>query len=154
MVEFILSLLRTVGLCIPICLQINLVFGSSGTPSCRVAKCDFHLTAEHSAQISTIQELSLTETGCLTKYVDISLPDVFAVYCPEETFCGIDLRLESSKELKPFYGRNCSVFATEMTLCQEFERNLKQSGYFLNSRQPPQYIKMGDNKITMLKVTG
>ena len=98
------------------------------SPHCKVSKCEVKLTSEHSAQISTIQTLSISEAECLSKLSNVALPDVFAVYCPDEQFCGIDIQLTHSKALKPLSGKNCSVFAMEMSLCEDLEKMILLSG--------------------------
>ena len=109
-----------------------IIFGFSNSnilePYCKVSKCGLKLTSEHSAQISTIQTLSICEAECLSKLSNVALPDVFAVYCPDEQFCGIDIQLTHSKALKPLSGKNCSVFVIDDTQCRGFEETLFLSG--------------------------
>ena len=95
---------------------------------CQAAKCEFQLTSEHSAQMASIQYLGISQADCVSKLGRIILPDFSAVYCFDEKFCGLGLSPGSTKALKPYRDKNCSVFTKQKSFCSKLEEHITQSG--------------------------
>ena len=95
---------------------------------CKVTKCSFQLTMEHSAQISMTQALGSTEIECLARLTGIDHGDLTAVYCPDHSFCGLDLMPEFTKNLRPGYNKSCLVFSKTGDVCNDIEGQLIESG--------------------------
>ena len=95
---------------------------------CKLNECDFQITFEHSSQISAVQELGVTENKCKARLAGINNPDLTAVYCPDNHFCGLDLIPEHNKQLKPGFNKSCLVFAKTENVCRDIEQKLLDNG--------------------------
>ena len=92
---------------------------------CQVTVCDLKMTPEHGTRIAMIQEIEITESDCLRHFTNV---DLSGFYCPDESFCGLDLTPEYTKELKFLVNESCSVFTKNEKSCQSLISALIKSG--------------------------
>ena len=127
---FIWILLHSLRLFISVCCLCSKCLTSNPSDvSCRVTKCDLHVTPEHGAQIALTQYFGVTETSCLQRLSMMSIPDYSGFYCADEKFCGLDLHLENTKELNFLSNKSCSVFVKSDDYCPAFAEKLISSGW-------------------------
>ena len=102
-------------------------FNENGV-DCYLVKCDFKITPQHSAQISLVQELGITENDCLRKLSSSNIPEMSSVYCEDLKFCGLDLKPDQTQDLKPLSNKSCSLFSKSLNECEKLENQIVKSG--------------------------
>ena len=102
---------------------------SSFSATCHQVLCpDIQLTPQHSAQISVNRRLGITVSECLSHFKMFTLEEFFVVYCPDESFCGLDIEATSSKEMRQFANKSCSVYAKNSEQCIRLNDALTKAG--------------------------
>ena len=83
------------------------------------------VSAEHSYQISEIQQPGLMEDECLTLAAQ---NNISALFCPLEGICGLDLHPENTTVLSIFSNKTCSVFVQNVASCSALIKRLENAG--------------------------
>ena len=97
---------------------------------CRIVQCETKLAFEYAVQISNISEFSITESQCQAKYSRIGLENYFAVFCPDQFYCGRDVDPVSARKggLGFDLAATCYLYGTSEDQCQVMEKRLKENG--------------------------
>ena len=95
---------------------------------CLVAPCNFELTPEHVAQISTSRINKITQERCLGRGYNDESEDYVIAYCPNEQICGMGLNPNDTSVLKLLSPKSCFVFVSMVSFCTEFQQQLRING--------------------------